>query len=190
MEVKEMSKVVFEAEKAFTQVSHDSLFHVGIVHTLYKPTNDGKGRVWVGSHEEWEALQKLPDPEMVNSLYTFSEGENHNQLTVERDDVIEAMRAYIKGLDNSIVELDAEGNFPAEPEGTPFISRVSHEVLTPAILESATPDGKPFRFNMGVERNKYITADKEEIAIIRRYIRSHANCGIADPTYKDPFSEA
>ncbi len=46
-----------------------------------------------------------------------------------------------------------------------------------------------FYFNMGAEGNKYITTDPEEIAIIRGYIRSHANCGISDPTYKDPLAE-
>ena len=100
-----MSKAVFQSEKAYYSVPHEELFRVGVVHDPYKPTEDGKGRVFIGSQEEWEALQKLSDPEMVNGSYTFSEGADHNQLTVERDDVIEAMREYIKG-NKSIVELE------------------------------------------------------------------------------------
>lgn len=185
-----MSKVVFQAEKRYLSVSHCELFHVGVVNAPYRPSEDGKGRVWIGSEEEWEALQKLLDPDMVNRSYTFSEGADHNQLTVEREDVIKAMRAYAKTTDNRIVELDAEGNFPADPEGTPFIASTPHKVLTPAMyMDKSTAEGKTFRFNMGVERNKYITADAEEISIIRGYIKSHSNTGITDPTYKDPFAE-
>lgn len=185
-----MSKVVFQAEKAFYMVSYEHLFRVGVVHTLYKPTEDGKGRVWIGSQEEWEALQKLPDPDMVGYSYIFNEGIHHNQLTLEREDSIKAMREYIKTTDNFIVELDAEGNFPAEPEGTPFIANTPHKVLTPAMYAgNSKAEGKTFRFNMGVERNKYITADAEEISLIRGYIKAYTNAGIADPTYKDPLAE-
>lgn len=185
-----MSKVVFQAERAFHNVTHDHLFHVGVVHAPYRPTEDGKGRVFIGSQEEWEALQKLPDPEMVNGSYVFSGGADHNQLIVEREDVIEAMREYIKTTDNFIVELDEEGNFPAEPEGTPFIANTPHMVLAPEMYTGVTTaEGKTFRFNMGVERNKYITTDAGEISIIRGYIKAHANTGITDPTYKDPLAE-
>lgn len=177
-----MSQVVFQAERAYYAVSYENLFHVGVVHTPYKPTEDGKSRVWIGSQEEWDALQKLPDPEMVNCSYTFSEGIDHNQLTVEREDVIKAMREYIKTTDNFVVELDADGNFPVEPEGTPFIASTPHRVLT-------LTEGKIFRFNMGVERNKYITADAEEISLIRGYVKAYANAGIKDPTYVDPLAE-
>lgn len=185
-----MSKALFQAEKKFHSVSHEQLFHVGVVHAPYKPTEDGKGRVFIGSQSQWDALQKLPDPEMVSCSYIFSEGADNNELTVEREDVIEAMREYIKTTDNFIVELDEEGNFPAEPEGTPFIAKTPHKVLTPVMYMDCTPvEGKTFRFNMGVERNKYITTDAEEISILRGYIRSHVNCGITDPTYTDPFAE-
>ena len=185
-----MSKVVFQAEKSYLQVAHDELFHVGVVNTPYKPSEDGKSRVWIGSEAEWEALQKLPDPDMINCSYTFSEGADHNQLTVEREDVIEAMRAYAKTTDNCIAELDVDGNFPADPEGTPFIADTPHTVLTPAMYKGiSTAEGKTFRFNMGEERNKYITSDAEEISIIRGYIKSHFRAGITDPTYKDSFAE-
>ena len=52
-----MSKVTFRSKQAFLQVSHETIFHVGVVSTPY----DGKGR-WIGSTAEWEKLQSLPDP--------------------------------------------------------------------------------------------------------------------------------
>lgn len=186
-----MSKVLFQSEKAFLQVSHDNLFHVGYQPELeYFSQTLGKA-VTVATPEQLEERAKLPAPHKVNRSYVFSEGEAHNQLTLETDEEITAMREYIKGTDNSIVELDAEGNFPADPEGTPYIADIPHKVLTPAMYcDRTTAEGKTFRFNMGVERNKYITADVEEISTIRGYIRSHANTGITDPTYKDPLAEA
>lgn len=182
-----MSKAVFQSEKAYLNVHHENLFHVGVVHTLYKPTDDGKGNLWIGSQEEWEYLQSLPAPNMVNRSYCFMEGDKHNQLTLTTDVEIEAMRVYAKTTDNAIVELDEDGNFPADPEGTPFISMEPHKVLYSGAFGGAL--NKTIRFNMGVERNKYITTDADEISAIRGYVRSHANCGISDPTYKDPFAE-
>lgn len=43
-----MSKVTFRSKQAFLQVSHETIFHVGVVSTPY----DGKGR-WIGSTAEW-----------------------------------------------------------------------------------------------------------------------------------------
>lgn len=86
-----MSKVTFRCkEKNFT-LAHDEVFHVGVVRTPY-----AEGGRWIGSKEEWDKLQSLPDPERVNGSYFFGEGENSNELTLERDDAIEGMRAYIK----------------------------------------------------------------------------------------------
>lgn len=94
--------VTFRSRQAFLQVSHEDIFHVGVVNTPY-----AEGGRWVGSDEEWEALQKLPDPDNVNGSYTFSEGEAHNELTLTREDAIAGMRAYIqKRNDNLIVELE------------------------------------------------------------------------------------
>lgn len=185
-----MSKVVFQAERAFHNVTHDHLFHVG-----YQPEleyfNETLGKVvTIATPEQLEERAKLPASHMVNRSYVFSEGEAHNQLTLETDEEITAMREYVKTTDNFIVELDEEGNFPAEPEGTPFIAKIPHKVLTPAMYRcTTTAEGKTFRFNMGEERNKYITTDAEEISIIRGYIKAHANTGITDPTYKDPLAE-
>lgn len=88
-----MSKVTFRSKQAFLQVSHETIFHVGVVSTPY----DGKGR-WIGSTAEREKLQSLPDPEMVNKSYFFCEGSGNNELTLEREDAIEGMRAYIASM--------------------------------------------------------------------------------------------
>lgn len=66
-------KVLFRSKQSYLQVAHEELFHVGVVITSY----DVNGK-WLGSQAEWEALQKLPDPEMVNNSYCFCEGEEHN----------------------------------------------------------------------------------------------------------------
>lgn len=100
-----MSKVTFRSKQAFLQVSHETIFHVGVVSTPY----DGKGR-WIGSTAEWEKLQSLPDPDMVNKSYFFCEGSGNNELTLEREDAIKGMRAYIASMQGlnagNIVELE------------------------------------------------------------------------------------
>lgn len=199
-----MSKVVFQSEQAFLHVSHERLFHCGVITPPHRAEQGmkiscSKNEAGVfGAHIEddgvdYEKLKEMGIPacKRLYTGYVFAEGEAHNQLTLETEEEITAMREHIKDTDNSIVELDAEGNFPAEPEGTPFIANTPHKVLTPAMYcDSTTAEGKTFRFNMGIERNKYITADAEEIATIRGYIKSHSNTGISDPTYKDPLAEA
>ena len=100
------------------------------------------------------------------------------------------LRAYIQQSgDNLIVELDENGNEPSEPEGTPFVAKKAGYVLTPAMyMHNTSAEGKTFRFVMGAERNKYITADPDEIRILRAYVKEGGNCAISDPTYKAPFS--
>lgn len=117
------------------------------------------------------------------------EGEEHNKLTLNTEEEITTMRTFASTSDGMIVELDIEGNEPAEPEGTPFVSKTAGLVLYPAVYRGYTPaEGKPFRFTMGSDRNKYITSDPDEISVLRSYIRSYQNCGISDPTYVDPFA--
>lgn len=205
-----MSKVIFQAEKKYYTVSYEHLFKCGTdisaLANLFWHNDDGytdksgcyhfptttlDKEHFFGTEEEWERLQALPDWRNAGSSYNFVSGKGRNELVLEDPVVIEAMRAYIKSRnDNVIVELDEEGNFPAEPEGTPFIAREPHKVLTPVMyMSTSSTEGKTFRFNMGVERNKYITTDPEEIRIIRGYIKHNPNTGITDPTYKDPFVE-
>ena len=62
-------KVIFRSKQPYLQVAHEELFHVGVVITSY----DVNGK-WLGSQAEWEALQKLPDPEMVNNSYCCKGG--------------------------------------------------------------------------------------------------------------------
>ena len=57
-----MSKaVVFRCKQKNWNLAHEEVFHVGVVLTPYV------GERWIESEEQWEALQKLPDPEKVNS---------------------------------------------------------------------------------------------------------------------------
>jgi hypothetical protein len=177
--------VTFRSKQAGLSVAHETLFHVGVQHDMFN--NAGE---WIGSPEEWEKRQKLPDPDMVGKSYQFFQGEDHNELTLTREDAIEGMRAYIQQSgDNLIVELDENGNEPSEPEGTPFVAKKAGYVLTPAMyMHNTSAEGKTFRFVMGAERNKYITADPDEIRILRAYVKEGGNCAISDPTYKAPFS--
>ena len=167
-----MSKVTFRSKQAFLQVPHELIFHVGVVHAPY----DEKGK-WIGSTEEWEKLQSLPDPDMVNNSYTFLEGVGNNELTLEREDAIEGMRAYIASRnDYLIVELDEEGNEPADPEGTVFECKTTLYQLYPAIYKGvSTAEGKTFSFNRGEKQNRYITNDAEEIKILRDYIKTRVD---------------
>ena len=181
--------ITFRSRQAQLMVSHDEIFHVGVVHTLYKP-KEGGGIEWCGSSEEWDTLQKLPDPDMVNRSYWFREGENRNELTLEREDAIEGMRAYTKRCGGMVVELDENGEKPALPEGTMFVSKIAGYQLHPAVYKGCTTaEGKTFNFNMGSGRNEYITADPEEISLIRSYVRNTQNCTISDPSYVPPVIE-
>lgn len=165
-------KVIFRSKQSYLQVAHEELFHVGVVVTSY----DVNGK-WLGSQAEWEALQKLPDPEMVNNSYCFCEGEKHNQLTLEREDAIEGMRAYIAQRgDYLIVELNAEGNVPADPEGAVFECRTPLTKLYPAIYKGTTSaGGRTFVFNRGENQNRYITSSSEEIKILREFINQRVD---------------
>lgn len=174
-------KVIFRSKQPYLQVTHEELFHVGVVITSYGV--DGK---WLGSQAEWEALQKLPDPEMVNNSYCFGEGEKHNQLTLEREDAIEGMRAYIASRgDYLIVELNAEGNIlPADPEeSVVFECRTPLTKLYPAIYKGTTSAvGRTFVFNRGENQNRYITSSSEEIKILREFINQRVDAEFAEIT--------
>lgn len=165
-------KVIFRSKHPYLQVTHEELFHVGVVVTSY-----GVDGEWLGSQAEWETLQKLPDPERVNRSYCFCEGEEHNQLTLEREDAIEGMRAYIAQRDDYlIVELNAQGNVPADPEGVVFECRTPLTKLYPAMYKGCTPaEGKTFVFNRGENQNRYITSDSEEIKILREFINQRVD---------------
>lgn len=174
--------ITFKSRQPYYEVPHEILFHVGVRENPPPST--------VGYVQEMSRRATMPASHMINKAYRFLEGENHDRLTLSTDVEIEAMRAFAGTTDNLIVELDADENEPAEPEGTPFIANKAGYILYHSLYKEQTPaEGKVFRFNMGSDRNKYITTDVNEIAVIRGYIKTHANCGIKDPTYVPPFEE-
>lgn len=181
--------VTFRSRQAQLTVSHDEIFHVGVQPNLYVFC-ESEGVVLSCTPEQFEERNKLPDPDMVNRAYWFSEGENRNELTLEREDAIEGMRAYTKRCGGMVVELDENGEEPALPDGTVFVSKIAGYQLHPAIYKGrTTAEGKTFNFNMGAGRNEYITADPEEISLIRSYVLSEQNCTISDPSYVRPVIE-
>lgn len=104
--------VTFKSKQKALSVAHDEIFHVGVQPEPFAPRKQKDGSTkfeWIGSEDEWEERNKLPDPDMVNKAYHFIEGEDHNLLTLSNNEAIEGMRAYIKRRkDNLIVELDSE----------------------------------------------------------------------------------
>lgn len=95
-----MSKVVFESKQSNLSVAHESLFHCGVI--MCPPYKAGVSPLEL----DIEALREMgiKAPEMYNRTYMFMEGENHNQLTLETEEEIEAMREFIKA-NPDIVEI-------------------------------------------------------------------------------------
>ena len=118
----------------------------------------------------------IKDPDSVDSGYLFREGADHNEITLENEDVIEGIRAYIASRnDYLIVELE-DGKEPADPEGTVFECKTALYQLYPAIYKGvSTAEGKTFSFNRGEKQNRYITNDAEEIKILRDYIKTRVD---------------
>lgn len=118
----------------------------------------------------------IKDPDSVGSGYLFREGADHNEITLENEDVIEGIRAYIASRnDYLIVELE-DGKEPADPEGTVFECKTALYQLYPAIYKGvSTAEGKTFSFNRGEKQNRYITNDAEEIKILRDYIKTRVD---------------
>lgn len=168
-----MSKVTFRSKKAFLQISYMDVFKVGFIEVPVvagKPIIDGKPNIDYAKCKELG----IKDPDMIGGSYTFMEGEKNNELTLEDEDVITAMREYVASRnDYLIVELDAEGNEPAEPEGVIFESKTPCFQLYPSYYKHiSTAEGKTFNFNMGEKQNRYITSDAGEIKTLRDYASS------------------
>lgn len=171
-----MSKVTFRSKKAFLQISYMDVFKVGFIEVPVvagKPIIDGKPNIDYAKCKELG----IKDPDHVGGGYLFKDGAGSNELTLEAEDVITAMREYVASRnDYLIVELDAEGNEPVEPEGTSFECRTPLTQLHPASYKGVTTaEGKTFNFNMGENQNRYITADAEEIKVLRAYIASRVD---------------
>lgn len=171
-----MSKVTFRSKQPYFQLSYMDVFRVGFITVPVvggKPYKDnGKPNIDYAKCEELG----IKDPDSVGSGYLFREGADHNEITLENEDVIEGIRAYIASRNDClIVELE-DGKEPADPEGTVFECKTALYQLYPAIYKGvSTAEGKTFSFNRGEKQNRYITNDAEEIKILRAYIASRVD---------------
>ena len=109
-----MSKVTFRSKQPYFQLSYMDVFNVGFITVPVvggKPYKDNIGNPNI-DYAKCEELG-IKDPDSVGSGYLFREGADHNEITLENEDVIEGIRAYIASRnDYLIVELDEEGNEP------------------------------------------------------------------------------
>lgn len=172
-----MSKVTFRSKQPYFQLSYMDVFKVGFITVPVvggKPYKDDIGTPNI-DYAKCEELG-IKDPDSVGSGYLFREGADHNEITLENEDVIEGIRAYIASRnDYLIVELE-DGKEPADPEGVIFECRTSFYQLYPAIYKNrTTAEGKTFFFNRGEKQNRYITNDAEEIKILRDYIKTRVD---------------
>lgn len=181
-----MSKVTFRSKQPYFQLSYMDVFRVGFITVPVvggKPYKDnGKPNIDYAKCEELG----IKDPDSVGSGYLFREGADHNEITLENEDVIEGIRAYIASRnDYLIVELE-DGKEPADPEGTVFECKTALYQLYPAIYKGvSTAEGKTFSFNRGEKQNRYITNDAEEIKILRVRERIKNN-----PEFIEAFCDA
>lgn len=90
-----MSKVTFRSKQPYFQLSYMDVFRVGFITVPVvggKPYKDnGKPNIDYAKCEELG----IKDPDSVGSGYLFREGADHNEITLENEDVIEGIRAYI-----------------------------------------------------------------------------------------------
>lgn len=180
--------VTFKSEQRYLQVSHEHLFHCGAIEVPKKPQKMAhyeSGIEYEVVVADVEACKEMgiPAPEHLGG-YHFVEGEDHNLLTLDTDEEIEAMRAYAATTDNAVVELDEDGIDLLEKEendlennAVVFISRdFPHYRLTPAIYKKRTDaEGKTFVFNRGIKRDLYIPQDTDELQILRNYAKECDN---------------
>lgn len=112
----------------------------------------------------------------IGSGYSFREGADHNEITLENEDVIEGIRAYIASRNDYLIVELVDGKEPADPEGTVFECKTALYQLYPAIYKGvSTAEGKTFSFSRGEKQNRYITNDAEEIKILRDYIKTRVD---------------
>lgn len=152
--------------------------------TLTECTITGNVGAYGGGIANWGSLTLentllYANTASVGSGYFFIEGADHNEITLENEDVIEGIRAYIASMQGvnagKIVELE-NGKEPADPEGVIFECRTPLYQLYPAIYKGISiAEGKTFSFNRGERQNRYITNDAEEIKILRNYIKTRVD---------------
>lgn len=122
-----MSKVTFRSKQPYFQLSYMDVFRVGFITVPVvggKPYKDnGKPNIDYAKCEELG----IKDPDSVGSGYLFREGADHNEITLENEDVIEGIRAYIASRnDYLIVELE---------EGKLEIVKTVPQDLQPLVIE-------------------------------------------------------
>ncbi len=98
--------VKFKCKQRYCTIAYGTLFPQVSVYATngYTYSEDTGKETQLVQDDMMEEIKKLPDPSNVNGSYTFSEGIDHNELTVEREDVIEAMRAYIRSRGDTFIE--------------------------------------------------------------------------------------
>lgn len=163
-----MSKVTFRSKQPYFQLSYMDVFKVGFITVPVvggKPYKDnGNPNIDYAKCEELG----IKDPDSVGSGYFFREGADHNEITLENEDVIEGIRAYIASRNDYLIVELVDGKEPADPEGTVFECKTALYQLYPAIYKGvSTAEGKTFSFSRGEKQNRYITNDAEEIKILR-----------------------
>lgn len=98
-------RAVYESTQPYLQVGY---WDVNATVPAYSEAKITKNGVIVAP-EEVGTIVNLPESELErNRSYLFSEGENHNQLTLTDPREILNMREFIKGRE--ITELYCEGN--------------------------------------------------------------------------------
>lgn len=80
----------------------------------------------------------IKDPDSVGSGYSFREGADHNEITLENEDVIEGIRAYIASRNDYLIVELVDGKEPADPEGTVFECKTALYQLYPAIYKGVS----------------------------------------------------
>ena len=131
--------------------------------------------IWELKQKYYKADTPLPyvskashkaDEERIKSL----------EATLENEDVIEGIRAYIASRNDYLIVELVDGKEPADPEGTVFECKTALYQLYPAIYKGvSTAEGKTFSFSRGEKQNRYITNDAEEIKILRDYIKTRVD---------------
>ena len=102
-----MSKVTFRSKQPYFQLSYMDVFRVGFITVPVvggKPYKDN-GKPYI-DYAKCEELG-IKDPDSVDSGYLFREGADHNEITLENEDVIEELkRKYGGDEDPEYSDLD------------------------------------------------------------------------------------
>lgn len=159
-----MSKVTFRSKQPYFQLSYMDVFRVGFITVPVvggKPYKDnGKPNIDYAKCEELG----IKDPDSVDSGYLFREGADHNEITLENEDVIEGIRAYIASRnDYLIVELE---------EGKLEIVKPVPQDLQPLVIEL---QGNYRKKQDPTDLSEYRRADRMDYRIQKGFITDIAH---------------